>query len=156
MAEIYLTQEGLKKLTEELYHLKTVERRRLAKAIGDARAFGDLKENAEYDSAKNAQALCEKRIHELEEKLSQVRILDNEDIPKDIVLIGAKVLLKDMDNEGEIEYVLVSSEEADYAQGKISVASPVGKGLLQKRVDEVVEISMPAGILRYKILKISR
>ena len=156
MEEIYLTKEGYQKLTEELEFLKTVRRRELSKAVGEARAHGDISENAEYDAAKEEQGLNEKRIAELEEKLSRGRILDDENIPKDEVLIGATVRLKDLSTEEELEYTLVSEIEADYAQGKISITSPVGQGLLGHKENEIVEIRTPAGILRYKILKISR
>jgi transcription elongation factor GreA len=154
--EIYLTREGYDKLMEELEHLKTVKRRQLSKAIGEARAHGDISENAEYDAAKDAQGLNEKRIAEMEGKLSRVRILDNEAMASDEALIGASVKIKDLESGEELIYMLVSEEEADYAQGKISVTSPVGQGLLGHKVDEVVEIKIPAGILRYQILHISR
>jgi len=153
--DIYLTQEGYEKLVQELGHLKTVKRRQLAKAVGEARAHGDISENAEYDAAKDAQAHNEKRIRELEDKLSRVRILDK-DIPQDQVLIGATVRLKDMDTEEELEYTLVSELESDFSQGKISLTSPVGSGLLGHKENEVVEIKIPAGILKYKIIRISR
>ncbi|MFA5063333.1 MAG: transcription elongation factor GreA [Candidatus Omnitrophota bacterium] len=155
MAELYLTKKGHQKLMEELEYLKTTKRRALSKAIGEARAHGDISENAEYDAAKDAQGLNEKRIAELEEKLSSARILD-ENMPSDEVLIGAKVKLKDLNSGEELEYTLVSGEEADYEQGKISVSSPIGSGLLNHKINEVVEIKIPAGILKYKILKISR
>jgi transcription elongation factor GreA len=155
MQEIYLTKEGHQKLTEELEYLKTVKRRELAKAVGEARSHGDISENAEYDAAKDAQGMNEKRIAELEEKLGRARILE-EGIAADEVLIGATVRLKDMDTDEELEYILVCEDEADYEQGKISVASPVGQGLLNHKENEIVEIKIPAGILRYKILKISR
>ena len=153
--DIYLTQEGYEKLVEELGYLKTTKRRALSKAVGEARAHGDISENAEYDAAKDAQGHNEKQIAELEEKLSRARILDN-DIPQDQVLIGAKVKLIDMDTEEEMEYTLVSELEADYNQNKISVTSPVGEGLLGHKENEVVEIKVPAGMLKYKIIKISR
>ena len=156
MDEIYLTKDGHKKLLEELEHLKTVKRRELSKAIGEARAHGDISENAEYDAAKEAQALNERRIAELEEKLSRGRILDDENIPKDEVLIGATVKLKDLNSEEELEYTLVSEVEANYAEGKISITCPIGQGLLSHKENEIVEIKTPAGVLRYKILKISR
>jgi len=156
MDEVYLTKDGYRKKVEELGLLKTVKRRQISKAIGEARAYGDIGENAEYDAAKEEQALNEKRIAELEEKLSRVRIIDDIDIPKDEVLIGATVILKDLDTEEELQYILVSELEADYSQGKISVTSPVGCGLLGHKENEVVEIKIPAGLLRYKILKISR
>ena len=153
--EIYLTQEGYEKLISELDYLKTVKRRQLAKAVGEARAHGDISENAEYDAAKDAQGHNEKEIAELEEKLSRVRILDK-DIPQDQVLIGAKVKLIDMDTEEEMEYTLVSELEADYNQNKISINSPVGEGLLGHKHGQIVEINVPAGKLKYKIIKISR
>ncbi len=153
--DIYLTQEGYEKLVSELEYLKTVKRRQLSKAVGEARAHGDISENAEYDAAKDAQGHNEKAIAELEEKLTRARILDK-DIPQDQVLIGAKVKLIDMDTEEEMEYTLVSELEADYNQNKISVTSPVGEGLLGHKENEVVEINVPAGKLKYKIIKISR
>jgi transcription elongation factor GreA len=156
LGDIYLTREGHRKLTEELEYLKTVKRRELSKAIGAARAHGDISENAEYDAAKEAQGLNEKRIAELEDKLARGRILDDEDIPKDQVLLGATVTLKDLDTEEEMSYTLVSEEEADYNTGKISAASPVGQALLGHKINSTVEIKVPAGTLKYKILKISR
>lgn len=153
--DIYLTQEGYEKLVNDLEHLKTVKRRALSKAIGEARAHGDISENAEYDAARDAQAHNEKEIIVLEDKLARVRILDK-NIPKDEVLIGATVKLVDMDTLEELEYTLVSELEADYNQNKISISSPVGGGLLGHKVNEIVEINIPAGILKYKIIKISR
>jgi transcription elongation factor GreA len=155
MADLYLTKKGHQKLVEELDYLKTTKRRALSKAIGEARAHGDISENAEYDAAKDAQGMNEKKIAELEEKLSSARILD-ENMSSDEVLIGAKVKLKDTDSGEELEYTLVSGEEADYEQNKISISSPIGSSLLNHKVNEVVEIKIPAGILKYKILKISR
>jgi len=153
--DIYLTQEGYEKLVNDLEQLKTVKRRALSKAIGDARALGDISENAEYDAARDAQAHNEKQIHELEDKLARVRILD-QNIPKDEVLIGATVKLKDLDTDEDLEYTLVSELEADYSQNKISVNSPVGAGLLGHKQNEVAEIKIPSGTLRYKIIQISR
>lgn len=154
--EVYLTQGGYEKLVQELEKLKTVKRRELSKAIGEARAHGDISENAEYDAAKDAQGLNEKRIAELEIKLARARIIDNENMSKDEILIGATAKLKDMDTEEELAYTFVSEEEADYTQNKISVVSPVGKALLGHKLNEVVEIKIPAGTLKYKILDISR
>jgi transcription elongation factor GreA len=156
MEEVYLTREGQRRLLDELEHLKTTKRRQLSKAVGEARAHGDITENAEYDAAKDAQAQNEKRIAELEQKLSQARIIDDHDIPSDVVLIGATVELKDLDSGEELKYLLVSEVEADYTQGKISISSPVGSALLNHKENETVEIKIPAGVLRYKILKISR
>ena len=151
-----MTRGGHEKLSEELNLLKTQKRRQLSKAIGEARAHGDISENAEYDAAKEAQGLNEKRIAELEYKLAHGRIIDNENISKDEVLIGAKVRIKDLDTEEELEYMLVSEAEADYAEGKVSVTSPVGAALLNHKVRDAIEIKVPAGVLRYKILEISR
>ena len=156
MDEIYLTKEGYQKLAEELEYLKTVKRRQLSKAIGEARAHGDISENAEYDAAKDAQGLNEKRIAELEDKLSRSRILDDSNMPKDEILIGARVKLKDLNTDEELEYTLVSGEEADYEQNKISLSSPVGAGLLHHKLNEIIEIQVPAGKLKYKILAIER
>lgn len=154
--DIYLTKEGYEKLKEELKYLKTVKRRELSQEIGEAREHGDISENAEYDAAKEAQGLNEKRIHELEDKLSRARVIDDTNIPKDEIVIGAKVTLKDLDTGEELLYTLVSPIEADYKQGKISTASPVGRGLLNHKENDTVEINVPAGILKYKVLKISR
>ena len=155
-ADIYLTPDGHRKLVEKLERLKTVRRREISKEIEDARSHGDISENAEYDAAKDAQAHNEAGIAELESKLAQAKILDSASMPSDEVLIGAKVLLKDMVTDEELEYTLVSEMEADYAQGKISISSPVGKGLMNRKPGEVAEIKIPAGVLKYKILKISR
>lgn len=154
--EVYLTPEGYEKLKQELEYLEITKRREIAKALAHARSLGDLKENAEYDAAKNEQAHCENKIAELKDKLSRVKILDSRDVPSDQVFLGAKVSLIDIDTDEEFEYMLVSKEEADYEAGKISIDSPVGKALLQKKVDDVIEIKAPAGLLKYKILKISR
>ena len=156
MPEVYLTREGYGKLRDELERLKTVERRKIAKAIHEARLQGDISENAEYDAAKDAQAHCEKRIVDLEAKLTQVRIIENENISADKVFIGALVDLKDLDTKEELKYFLVSPEEANYEENKISITSPIGKGLLGHQEGETVQISVPAGTLRYKILKIKR
>jgi len=156
MADVYLTKKGYEKLSEELEYLKNFRRREISKAIGLAREHGDLSENAEYDAAKDAQGYNEKKISELEEKLSQVRIIEDQDIPHGEVLIGATVKLKDLNNGEELEYTLVSEEESDYEQNKIAITSPIGLGLLSHKENEEVDIKVPAGILRYKILKISR
>lgn len=156
MNEVYLTRSGHQKLMEDLEELKSIKRRQLSKAIAEARAHGDISENAEYDAAKEAQALNEKRIAELEAKLSNAKIIEDHDIPSDIVLIGATVRLKDMDSGEELTYTLVSETEADYNEGKISISSPVGSGLMEHKEGDTLEIKVPAGLLKYKILKISR
>jgi len=155
-SDVYLTRKGYEKLMQELETLKTVKRRALSKAIGEARAHGDISENAEYDTAKDAQALNEQKIAELEFKLANARILENEGMSKDEILIGATVKLNDVDTGEELNYTLVSEVEADYSQNKISVTSPVGKALIGHKLNEIVEINIPAGILKYKILGISR
>jgi len=152
----HLTPEGYEKLRKELEYLKTVKRRELSKAIGEARAHGDISENAEYDSAKDAQGMNEKKIAELSAKLAVAQILDNAAMSKDEVLIGATVKLKDMDSGEELEYMIVAEEEADFAENKISIQSPVGSGLVNHRKGDVVEIQAPRGILKYKILNITR
>ena len=156
MSGIFLTKKGYQKLVEELEYLKTTKRRQLAKAVGEARSHGDISENAEYDASKDAQGMNEKRIAELEGKLAGARILEDQGIQSDEVLIGATVRLKDLDTDEEVEYTLVAGVEADYAQNKISVSSPVGEGLLNHKEGEEVEIKVPAGTLHYKILKITR
>ena len=154
--DIYLTRDGYEKLRKELELLKTVKRRELSKAVGEARSHGDISENAEYDAAKEAQALNEKKIAELQEKLSGARIIEHEDIPADEVFIGARVKLKDLDSGEELEYTLVSAMEADFSAGRISSGSPVGQGLLRHKVNDEVQIKIPAGVLRYKIVGIAR
>ena len=119
--EVYLTRKGFQKLQEQLESLKTTERQKIAKAIGEARAQGDISENAEYDAAKDAQAHNEARIADLESKLVNVRIIENENIPSDKVFIGAVVTLEDVDNDEELTYMLVSPEEASYEENKISI-----------------------------------
>lgn len=156
MKRVHLTREGYEKLSEELHNLKTKKRKDLSKAIEHARSLGDLKENAEYHAAKEAMALNEKRVSELEDKLSRAEILDESTMPTDKAYLGAKVMLKDLDTNGEIEYTLVSTEESDPSADLISISSPVGKSLLGRSVGDDVEIQVPAGILKYKIVKISR
>lgn len=154
--DTFLTRKGYEKLTKKLENLKTVQRRKLSKAIGIARDHGDISENAEYDAAKEAQGLNEKKIAELEGKLAGARIIEHEDIAKDKAYIGATVHLKDLDTEEELQYTLVSAVEADFELGKISIASPIGKALLGQKEKATVEINVPAGTLRYKIVKITR
>lgn len=154
--DIFLTQEGYEKLKEKLDHLKLVKRREIAKQLEKARAMGDLSENAEYDAAKEAQAHLEKSIFELEDKLSRARIIEHENIARDKVYVGAKVRLLDKDSEEELEYLIVSPPEADYNENKISIESPIGKALLGHKEGEIIEINVPAGVLRYEILEILR
>jgi len=153
---IHLTKKGYEKLRKEIKFLKTVKRREISKAIGEAIAHGDISENAEYDAAKDAQGLNERRILELENKLGRGQIIDEKNIPADKVLIGATVKLKDLATNEELEYTLVSEVETDFSQGKISITSPVAQGLLGHKKNEIAECKIPAGTVRYKILQISR
>ncbi len=152
----FLTREGCDKLKEELKILKTVKRKEIANALEKARQMGDLRENAEYDSAKQSQAINEKRINELEEKILTAKILSNESISLDKAYIGAKLKLLDIDSKEEINYMLVAEDEADYGEGKISISSPVGKALLGCKIGDIANIKAPAGVLKYKIIGISR
>ena len=151
-----LTREGFEKLNKELTYLKTVRRREIIEAIAVAREKGDLRENAEYDAAKNEQAHLEKRIFDLENKLNHVTIIDDQDIDHTRCFIGATVHLHDLVNKREIKYMLVSKEEADLKAMKISVDSPVGRAILGKEVGVEVQVTIPAGTLKYKIIKIER
>ena len=153
---VYLTKEGHKKLLKELEFLKTTRRRELSKAIAVARAHGDLSENAEYDAAKEAQAFNEKKIAGLEATLSQAQLIEEQAIPDNEVVISTTVTLKDLDSGEELVYTLVSEAEADIASGKISTASPVGQGLLNHKLHDKIELKVPAGVLKYKIIKISK
>jgi transcription elongation factor GreA len=156
MNEIFLSQKGFEKLKEELDSLKGPRRREISSQIAKARAMGDLSENAEYDAAREAQGHLEKKIHELEDKLSRARIIENENIATDKVYVGATVDLKDEETGEELRYVMVSPPEADYAQNKISIESPIGKALMGRREGDVVKILVPAGELIYQVLKITR
>jgi transcription elongation factor GreA len=156
MGEVYLSRDGLRKLQEELKELKTSERPTVRDALARAREFGDLSENAEYAAAKERLMFLEQRINRLEETLSRASLLENEDIPDDKVYIGATVKLEDLVKKAEVTYTLVSPEEANFEEGKISTTSPIGRGLLGKPEGEEVEINVPAGTLHYKVLKISR
>ena len=152
----FLTRDGCDRLKEELKILRTVKRKEIANALEKARQMGDLSENAEYDSAKQSQAINEKRIRELEEKILTARILDNENIASDKAYIGAKLKLVDIDSKEEMDYMLVTEDEADYEEGKISISSPVGRALLGCKIGDIVNIKVPAGVLKYKITGISR
>ena len=158
MAEgnILLTREGYNNLAKELERLKNVRRREIAKDLAEARAMGDLSENAEYDAAKDAQAMNEKRINEIENILTRARIIDEDKISKDEALLGATVRVKDLGTGEEFDYMLVSAEESDFDHNKISVTSPVGKALLGHKAGDIVEVRVPAGSLEYKIVGIRR
>ena len=153
---VILTYEGLKKLEEELEYLKTVKRAEVAEKIKQARAFGDLSENSEYDEAKNEQAFIEGRIATLEAMLKNAKVIDEEDIKLDQVSIGCTVKVYDESYNEEVEYTIVGSAEADPMNNKISDESPIGKALLGKRVGDVVSVEVPAGIIKLKILEIRK
>ncbi len=151
----YFTEEGLKKLKDELHFLKTKGRAEIASQIAEARDKGDLSENAEYDAAKEAQGLHELKISKLEESISNARVIDESEINTDKVSILSKVKVLNLSFNKEFEYTIVSEEESDLQQGKISVQSPIGKGLLGKKKDEEVSIDVPSGEIKFKILNIS-
>lgn len=152
----YYTEKGLKELRQKLDHLKDVERPRASQAIAEARDKGDLSENAEYDAAKEAQGLLELEISKLEETLSNARLIDESKLDSSKVLVLSKVKIKNLLNSATLEYKLVAQSEADLSKGKISVDSPIGKGLLGKKVGEVAEIAIPNGNVKFEILEISR
>ncbi|ODM26753.1 transcription elongation factor GreA [Acetivibrio mesophilus] len=154
--EVVLTYEGLQKLEQELENLKTVKRREVAERIKQALSFGDISENSEYDEAKNEQAYIEGRIFQLENMLKNAKVIDEDDIKTDVVGIGSKVTVLDMEFDEEVEYYIVGSTEADPAQFKISNESPVGKALIGQKVGGVVEVSVPDGIIKFKILGINK
>ena len=157
MSEIeYYTTEGLKKLRDELEQLEHVERPRVTKEIADARDKGDLSENAEYHAAKEEQSLLEYKIAQLKNTLSKARLIDESQLDSSKVLALSIVKIKNLDNKMEFEYTLVADAVSDLSQGKLSVNSPIGKGLLGKEVGDITEIEVPNGIMKFEILNISR
>lgn len=152
----YYTAEGLKKLREELDHLKSIERPKASQAIAEARDKGDLSENAEYDAAKEAQGLLEMRIAKMEELVANARLIDESQLDLSKVLVLSTVKIKNQANGTEMKYTLVAESEADLKSGKISVTSPIGKGLLGKSVGDIAEINVPNGVLKVEILEITR
>ncbi|SFR09347.1 transcription elongation factor GreA [Desulfoscipio geothermicus] len=152
--EVILTLEGLKKLEEELQQLKTVRRREVAQRIKQAIEFGDISENSEYEDAKNEQAFIEGRILTLEKMLRNAKIIDDENLGTEVVSIGSTVLLRDVEFGDEVKYTIVGSAEADPEKNKISNESPVGKAILGKNKGETVDVTVPAGVLKYEILDI--
>ncbi|MDC0189463.1 transcription elongation factor GreA [Flavobacteriales bacterium] len=153
---VYYSEEDLNKLKDELHHLVSVERISISKQIGEARDKGDLSENAEYDAAKEAQGLLEMKISKLESKIAQARIIDTSKLATDKVLLYSKVEMKNMTNGTVIVYSLVPESETDVASKKISISSPIGQGLLGKKVGEIAEISVPSGVIKFEILSISK
>ncbi len=154
MKEIVLTKEGYTALKKEIEELSTTRRREVAERIKTAREFGDIAENAEYDSAKNEQAMLEARIAKLEERLAAARVIEKRDILKDVVSVGSTVRLRDVDAKQTVEYRIVGSAEANPAQLKLSNESPVGKAIMGHKKGETVEVTTPRGSLKYKILEI--
>ncbi len=152
----YYTAEGLKKLKEELEHLKSVMRPKASADIAEARDKGDLSENAEYDAAKEAQGMLEMRIAKMEETYSNARLIDESQLDISKVLVLSHVKIKNLINAAVLDYTLVAESEADLKTGKISVTSPIGKGLLGKSVGQIAEITVPNGTLKFEILEISR
>lgn len=155
MAVTYMTEEGLKKLKEEIAQLETIERPRIIAAIAEAREKGDLSENAEYDAAKEAQGALETKIAQLKARLADARVLDASEIKTDEVQILTKVRVRQRNNGAERTFHLVTEGEANLAEGKISVTTPIAKGLMGHKVGEVAQIQVPAGILEFEILEIS-
>jgi transcription elongation factor GreA len=154
LKEVILTPEGYSKLKDEIQLLSTAKRREVAERIKHAREFGDITENSEYDDAKNEQAMLEHRIAMLEERLANARVIEADEIKSDVVGIGSRVRLKDMDANETIEYTIVGSAEANPAENRLSNESPVGKAILGHKKGEVVEVAAPRGSLKFKIMDI--
>ncbi len=157
MAEVkYFTEEGLENLKKELDLLMSVERPSISKQIAEARDKGDLSENAEYDAAKNAQGMLELKIARLQEEISSARIIDESKMDASKVLILSTVSLRNLNNNARMTYTLVPEKEADLKKGKLSVDSPIAKGLLGKSVGDIAEIKVPAGKIKFEIMEINR
>jgi len=152
--EVILTPEGYERLKQEIDYLRGDKRREVADRIRVAREFGDIAENAEYDDAKNEQAMLEHRIAQLEERVLNARVIDKKEISKDVVSIGSRVKLKDMETNKSVEYRIVGSAEANPAENKLSNESPVGKAIIGHKKGETVEVTAPRGTLKFKILDI--
>jgi transcription elongation factor GreA len=152
---IYVTKETFEAMKVELQHMKGVERPAAARAIAEAREKGDLRENAEYDAAKEAQGMLEAKIAQLEGQVAQARIIEQADVDTSKVSILTKVKLTNLGTKKQVTYQIVSEKEADLKAGKISVTSPIGKGLLGKAIGEVAEVSVPAGVMKFKVEDIS-
>ena len=152
---IYLTAEGYKKLKDELDHMRSVERPAASAAIAEARDKGDLSENAEYDAAREAQGMLEMKIAQMENTLANARIIDETKIDKNKVQILSKVTLLNHNNNRQVEYTIVAEHEANLREGKLAIGTPIAKALLGKKKGEIVEVTVPAGVLRFEILDIS-
>ena len=151
----YFTKEGLQNLKDELNHLKNVERPNITKEIAEARDKGDLSENAEYDAAKEAQGMLEAKIVKLETQLSQARVLDESELDTSSVHLLTKVTIKNIENDMQLTYAIVPESEVDLMEKKISVESPISKGLLGKKVGEIAEIEVPSGMMKFEIIAIT-
>ena len=152
----YYTEDGLKRLKDELHQLKVVERPRISQQIAEARDKGDLSENAEYDAAKEAQGLLEAKISKMEDIVANARIIDESQLDNSKILILSKVKLKNLANGMQLTYTLVAENEANLKEGKISVDSPIGKGLLGKKPGDVADVKVPNGLMKFEILEIFR
>jgi transcription elongation factor GreA len=152
--EVILTPEGHAKLKEEIEYLSTIKRREVAERIKQAREFGDIMENSEYDDAKNEQAMLEHRIATLEERITNARVIEKKEVTTDVVSVGTKVRLRDVAANETIEYTIVGSAEANPVEHKLSNESPVGKAIIGKKKGETVEVAAPRGSLKYKIMDI--
>lgn len=151
---VYLSKERIKELEDELRELKTIGRKKMAETIAEARSYGDLSENAEYDAAKEKQGLLELKISKMEELLSKARVIDTSSMPRDQVHILSKIRVKNLNNSKEYDYQLVAPEEADLEKGKIAMTSPVGSSLMGKKAGDVVTANAPAGVIKFKILSV--
>ena len=154
--QVMLTDEGLRKYEEELEYLKTVKRKENAEKLKEARAQGDLSENAEYDAAKDEQGMIEARIMELDAMLKNVKIIDESELTNEIIHVGSKIKVYDFEFEEEVSYQIVGSNEADPFNGKISDESPVGSALLGQKVGDKIEVETPDGIIKFEILEITK
>jgi len=155
MAIVYMTEEGYKKMLEEITFLETVKRPEISRQIAEARDKGDLSENAEYDAAKEAQGLLEMKIAQLKDKVANARMIDDTKLNTHTVQILNKVKIKNTNNNAVMQYMLVSESEANLKEGKIAVSTPIGKGLLGKKVGDIAEIQVPSGIMTFEIIDIS-
>jgi transcription elongation factor GreA len=155
MAVVYMTEDGYKKLAEQIARMETIDRKSISAQIAEARDKGDLSENAEYDAAKEAQGMLEMKISQMKDTLANARVIDESKLSADSVQILCKVEVKNLANGQIMKYMLVSENEANIREGKLAVNTPIGKGLLGKKVGETVEISVPAGILKLEIINIS-
>ncbi|MBS6268145.1 transcription elongation factor GreA [Coprobacter sp.] len=155
MAIVYMTEEGYKKMLEEITFLETVKRPEISRQIAEARDKGDLSENAEYDAAKEAQGLLEMKIAQLKDKVANARMIDDTKLNTHTVQILNKVKIKNTKNNAVMQYMLVSESEANLKEGKIAVSTPIGKGLLGKKVGDIAEIQVPSGLMTFEIIDIS-